>query len=184
MAFPPSHYSLFDSVRNDSYIDVDRALTNDPLCHCLRDNRGQTALHVAAHKSDNEIEYPKTYAARIIHRLVAAGADINARDDLGQTPLHIAVTESFPSAIETLVNLGADVNARDKNDMSPIDAALAHADIRPLTAGYLAACIKEAAAKMETTRREREEKHSARHKAHLAVLDKLAQGLRRRGSSL
>lgn len=62
----------------------------------------------------------------IIRLLVAAGVDVNSRDEGGSTPLHTAVGgdgANVPAAHALLV-LGADVNARDNNGITPLmDAA-------------------------------------------------------------
>ena len=68
-----------------------------------------TALHSAATKGNVEC----------IKMLVAAGADANARDNLGQTPLHCAANRSHTDAIETLLRLGSDTNARDCRGNTP-----------------------------------------------------------------
>src|SRR5438445_7553984 len=49
-------------------------------------------------------------------RLLAHGADVNAKDHDGMTPLHTAVEKSFVVVMELLLNHGADVNARMRHD--------------------------------------------------------------------
>jgi ankyrin repeat protein len=56
---------------------------------------------------------------------VAAGADIQARDRRGNTPLHTATEhpEMF-DVMAQLIAAGADVNARNAAGLSPLDIAL------------------------------------------------------------
>ena len=58
-------------------------------------------LHAAAHRGDSAG----------IERLVAARADVNARDDHGRTPLHVATFARQREAIRALVAGGADLGA-------------------------------------------------------------------------
>jgi hypothetical protein len=85
---------------------------------------GDTALHIAA----------AAYQAQIVTKLMAAGADVHARNRRGQTPLHAASCGSpgshfwNPSAqaatISRLVEAGADPNALDKSGVSPLHKAI------------------------------------------------------------
>ncbi len=46
-----------------------------------------------------------------IHRVVTAGGNVNVRDDLGRTPLHLAVAADKLDAFKVLLAEGADINA-------------------------------------------------------------------------
>ena len=58
-------------------------------------------LHLAAHEGRVEE----------INRLIAEGADLNARDRFGRTPAHVAAFASHDDALTALANGGADMNA-------------------------------------------------------------------------
>ena len=48
-----------------------------------------------------------------IKSLIAGGADVNAKDDSGNTPQHYAVMLANKDVIELLIKSGADVNLKD-----------------------------------------------------------------------
>ena len=48
------------------------------------------------------------------------GIDVDSREDIGQTALHIALQEGHLPVIEQLINYGADVNAKDNNGFTPL----------------------------------------------------------------
>lgn len=62
-----------------------------------------TALHVAAYVGRIEI----------CKSLLEAGADVNAKNQKGATPLLVGLSRGTPACVPTLLAHGADVNARD-----------------------------------------------------------------------
>ncbi len=65
------------------------------------DIAGYDGLHQAAHEGD----------VQTIRRLVAEGADLDARDGSGRTPIHVAAFASNDDALRALAEAGADMNA-------------------------------------------------------------------------
>jgi len=86
--------------------------------------RGDTALHVAA----------AGYAARVARALIAAGADVAARNRRGAAPLHYAAdgmpgsTRWNPAAqaetVAVLIQAGADPNASDNSGVTALHRAV------------------------------------------------------------
>jgi ankyrin repeat protein len=80
----------------------------------MRGREGQTAVFAAGEYRSSDKDGARVECLRL---LAQAGADVNARDNKGNTPLH----EIFLTDVEEeLLNLGADVNARDRDGETPI----------------------------------------------------------------
>ena len=60
-----------------------------------------------------------------VKKTLADGADVNAKDDNGWTPLHWAALSGHKEVSEYLITMGADVNAKDGTGMTPLHYAAA-----------------------------------------------------------
>jgi ankyrin repeat protein len=71
------------------------------------DAQGRTALHIAAELANTGM----------MKELVAAGANPDAKDGSGDTPLVIG----WRGVVSALIEGGADVNKQDKEGTTPLD---------------------------------------------------------------
>ena len=58
-----------------------------------------------------------------VEQAIAAGADVNAKDDSNITPLLWAIDKSHKEIVELLITKGADVNFKDIAGQTPLDWA-------------------------------------------------------------
>ena len=71
-----------------------------------------TLLHVAA---DRGYFY-------ICEFLISQGAEVNAQDENGETPLHLAAVSCHPACVELLLKAGSDRYSRNIDHQTPSDA--------------------------------------------------------------
>jgi hypothetical protein len=88
-----------------------------------RNRRGAEPLHAAAVGSPGSAVFNPQAQAATIACLIAAGADANAGDVSGVTPLHRAVRTRCAAAVEALLSHGADINARNNSGSTPLTLA-------------------------------------------------------------
>jgi ankyrin repeat protein len=76
------------------------------------------ALDISIHKAAREgnIEAVKQH--------LAAGADVNVKDNMVRTPLHRASTRGHKEIVELLITKGADVNVKDNDGFNPLLGAV------------------------------------------------------------
>jgi len=60
---------------------------------------------------------------KAVKQHIAAGTDVNMKDDVGLTPLHFAAGEGHKEIAELLITKGADINAKNDGDETPLDWA-------------------------------------------------------------
>ena len=76
-------------------------------------DRYYTPLHWAAHYG----------RAAIAATLIAAGAEVNAKENVDRTPLHEAARNVHAAVVATLIAAGAEVNAKDHIGWTPLHLA-------------------------------------------------------------
>ncbi len=87
----------------------------DP-CACDEVNRS-TPLHLTVFKEGSET----VGSVAITRMLLRAGANVDAKDAYGETPLHDAVSARRCGCIAELLKAGANVNARSGSILTPLD---------------------------------------------------------------
>jgi ankyrin repeat protein len=104
-----------DAAQNGDIEKVEALLKKTPDLVSDRDSCGQTALHWAVSSRQKEI----------VTLLIADKADVNAKSNSGQTPLHYAVAFCFgdTNMVDLLLVNKADVNAKDNSGKTPLHMA-------------------------------------------------------------
>lgn len=104
---------IHDAARMGSGADVARIIKENPAMRDARTGLGSTPLHLAATNPD----------VSALKALLAAGANVNAKDDDGNTPLHMAAYTNRIEAAKVLLEAGADVNAKTTAGRTPMAMA-------------------------------------------------------------
>ena len=106
-------------------VEVVQVLLNLEADVNIRDEYSRSPLNHISGYSSGSSEVPNYHQslANIARLLLDRGADINARDDQGWTPLCAATYEKRIEVIRVLLERGADVGARDKQGRTPFSLA-------------------------------------------------------------
>jgi len=68
-------------------------------------------------------EAARTGNIEAVKQHLAAGTDVNAKDEDGVTPLHMAANRGHKEVVELLIANGADVNAKGMTGWTPLHYA-------------------------------------------------------------
>lgn len=110
------------------------------MTHSAGDRAGRTPLHHAVTDTPHDLPYnaaqtdaalaaenfEKSDAFKLANTtaLITQGADVNAADDEGFTPLHFAAARDSVHVVRLLLDAGAEVNARSNSGETPIYSAI------------------------------------------------------------
>jgi len=103
--------ALFNAIKNGRLDVVRILLRNNPNWVISNGQDRKTPLHHAV-ELDN---------VAIVQHLIECGADVNAKDNEGNTPLHLAAQDGNIGIVKLLGN--ADINANNYNDQTPLHQA-------------------------------------------------------------
>jgi cytohesin len=125
-------YTPLMQAADEGHVAIVRRLLAAGAAPDARDELGQTALRKAVSAGGHLeacrrlLDMPESNGQsqfEVIRALRAAGADVNAADAGGQTPLLAAAAGGYWELIDVLLPLGADVNAADRRGETPLLAA-------------------------------------------------------------
>ena len=104
---------IHDAARLGKRADVEKILKDNPAARDAKSELGSTPLHYAALNED----------AGPLKALIAAGANIHARDREGNTPLHMAAYATRSEHTKLLLEAGADPNVKNEGGRDVLSLA-------------------------------------------------------------
>lgn len=110
--------SIFEAAETGDQETVTRLLKANPKLIKATNAEGETVLHLAAGCRRGE-----GAALPLIRVLLEGGADLEARNSSGQTPLLYSCYAGFRRAVEFLLDRGASFRYQDRNGRTPLHYA-------------------------------------------------------------
>ena len=100
-----------------------------PLDLAIQQKKPETAALLRKHEGKSGANDSILIAASVgnieaVKQHLATGADVNAKDKFGSTPMHTAARFGQKEVSELLIAKGADVNAKNNDGVTPLDAAI------------------------------------------------------------
>tara|TARA_B100000945_G_C20179925_1_gene501817 strand:+ start:287 stop:718 length:432 start_codon:yes stop_codon:yes gene_type:complete len=80
---------------------------------------GMSPLLLAVSNTEDDIS-PSKYKD-VVALIIAEGGNINAKNDVGDTPLHVATLRANKDVVELLLTKGSEVNAKTDLGETPLD---------------------------------------------------------------
>ena len=110
-------YPLHEAARAGDLDAVNHLITVHMADVNATTSYGDTPLHYATGDGTGVGHVP------VVSVLIAAGANVNAKEDEGQVPLHQAAIKGNIPVVSMLIAAGADVNARNGYNQTPLHEA-------------------------------------------------------------
>lgn len=125
--------SIFSALADEDLAEATAIIQADPTAVNAKNENGYTPLAVIAFRQTmtfgismgGALTRLSTAASNlpaplVAELLIAKGADVNAKDKQGVTPLTFAILTQKPALAELLIAKGADVNAKDDHGGAPL----------------------------------------------------------------